>query len=283
MSYQGEETTKIKKQYTRDAIALAMESRWEEAITANKNILKLSPTDVDTYNRLGRAFTELGEYEQAINSYKKALELNPKNQIAQKNLSRLSLLSTKDKKDKKAPVVSHKIMPQIFLEEIGKAGVVSLENLAPVAVLARMSAGDQVSLRVRGQSLEVETSAGDRLGKVESRHGLRLIKLIEGGNNYAAAITNVGPDGVKIIIKESFQHPSQVGRLSFPVKEEESFRPYLRETILHYEARGEEEEEALEEGEEPSEREEEAEAFADSFTLVQDSSFKDLSETEEEE
>lgn len=280
MTTQGEVTTKLRRQYTKEAIQLAIESRWQEATVTNKNILDLFPNDVDALNRLGRAQMELGEYEKAKEAYAKALKQDPKNQIAQKNFNRLSVLGGKDKRKPSAP---HKIMPHLFVEEIGKAGVVNLENLSAPPVLARMSAGNQVSLRVRGQSLIVETAEGEYLGKVEPRHGLRLIKLIEGGNKYAAAITSTSQDEVKIIIKEIFQDPSQIGQLSFPVKEIEGFRSDLRETILQYETKFEEEGEALEEGEEVSDTEEEAEAFADSFSLIEGSSLRTAIEEDESE
>lgn len=278
MTTQGEETTRLRRQYTKEAIQLAIESRWQEAIAANKNLLNIFPNDVDALNRLGRAEMELGEYEKAREAYAKALKNDPKNRIAQKNFSRLSLLEGKDKRKPSAP---HKIMPHLFVEEIGKAGVVNLENFAAPPVLARMSAGNQVSLRVRGQSLITETAEGEYLGKVEARHGLRLIKLIEGGNKYAAAITSISQDEVKIIIKEIFQHPSQIGQLSFPVREPEGFRPDLRETILQYETKYEEEGEALDDGEEISDTEEEAEAFADSFSLVEGSPLRTAIEEDE--
>ncbi len=280
MTTQGEETTKLRRQYTKEAIQLAVESRWQEAVVANTNILNLFPNDVDALNRLGRAQMEMGEYEKARDAYAKALKHAPKNQIAQKNFSRLSLL---EGKDKKKPSIPQKIMPHLFVEEIGKAGVVNLENLAAPPILARMSAGNQVSLRVRGQSLIAETAEGEYLGKVEARHGLRIIKLIEGGNKYAAAVTSISQDEVKVIIKEIFQHPSQIGQLSFPVKEAEGFRPDLRETILQYETKFEEEGEALGEGEEVSDTEEEAEVFADSFSLVEGSSLRAGTEDDESE
>ncbi len=280
MITRGEETTKLRRQYTREAIQLAVESRWQEAAVTNKNILELFPNDVDALNRFGRALMELGEYEKAKEAYSKALKQDPKNQIAQKNFSRLSLLEGKDRKKPTAP---HKIMPHIFVEEIGKAGVVILENLAATPILARMSAGNQVSLRVRGQSLTTETAEGEYLGKVESRHGLRIIKLIEGGNKYAAAITSVSLDEVKIIIKEIFQHPSQIGQLSFPVREPEGFRPDLKETILQYDTKFEEDGEILDEGEEASDTEEEAEVFADSFSLIEGSSLRPVIEEDESE
>ena len=166
---------------------------------------------------------ELGDYSLARAAYEKAIELDPYNNIARKNLSRLSRLGE--------TVVSpeggvHKIEPQQFIEEVGKAGVVSLYRLAPPQILARMVAGERLNLKVDGSSLLVENDRGEYLGQVGSKHGQRLVKLMEGGNQYAAAIVSAAEEAVTVIIREVFQHPSQAGRLSFSPRGTEGFRTY---------------------------------------------------------
>src|SRR5512146_1490825 len=92
-NFQVEERAKLKKHWVDQAIALAMQNKWEEAVGGNQTILDLYPNDVDAYNRLGRALTELGRYGEAREAYSKAVKIDPLNAIAQKNLSRLSALS----------------------------------------------------------------------------------------------------------------------------------------------------------------------------------------------
>jgi len=70
------------------------------------------------------------------------------------------------------------------------------------------------------------------LGEIEPRQGLRLTKLMQGGNRYDAAILNVEDDKVQVIIKEVYQHPSQVGHPSFPVKATEHLRTRIKESLL---------------------------------------------------
>jgi tetratricopeptide (TPR) repeat protein len=242
MAYQEEEQVRLRRQRTKSAIALAMQGRWREALAANKDIIESFPNDVDAYNRLGRAYIELGEYSLAKEAYGRALELDPYNIIAQKNLRRLSYLG-------EAAVTpeadSDKAKPQHFIEETGKAGVVNLYHLAPREVLAKMVAGDRVYLRVDDSTLAVGNSRGEYLGLVESKHAQRLIKLMEGGNRYTAAIVSSAEDKVTVIIREVYQHPSQAGQLSFPPKGVGSLQPYLSDKILrreleHIEASGEE-------------------------------------------
>ena len=238
-----EDKARLGRKASQEAIALAMQSRWQEAAAVNQSIIELLPTDIDAYNRLGRAFMELGEFAKAKDAYTKALELDSYNSIAKKNLQRLSLLSDTKVKIKEE---RREVSPDIFIGEMGKAGVINLQHLAPREVLARMAAGNQVNLKVKGQQVTVENGQGEYLGLVEPPHGFRLARLIGGGNRYTAAIVSINNDSARIIIREIFQHPSQVGRLSFPVKAVEGFQPHVRDTLLRHEAV---EEEALEEAE----------------------------------
>ena len=57
-----ERLIRLKQQRSKEAIALAMQGRWQEAVDINKEIIEDFPDDVDTCNRLGRAYMELGAY-----------------------------------------------------------------------------------------------------------------------------------------------------------------------------------------------------------------------------
>ncbi len=239
MSYQEEKQVRLRRQVSKQAIDLAMQGRWREAIVVNKGLIESFPRDVDAYNRLGRAYMELGEYSQAREAYSRTIELDPYNVIAKKNLRRLSHLV-------EAQVSlegnSHGVEPQHFIEEIGKAGVVNLYHLAPPEVLARIAAGERVYLKIDGVSLIVENARGEYLGQVDPNYGQQLIKLMGGGNKYTAAIVGSTEEMVTVIIREVYQDPSQVGRLSFPSKGVDGLRPYVSDRIIR---RGLEYEEAL--------------------------------------
>jgi tetratricopeptide (TPR) repeat protein len=269
-----EDKARLRRKASQEAIALAMQSRWQEAITINQSIIELFPTDIDAYNRLGRAHMEIGEFAKAKDAYNRAIELDPHNPIAQRNLQRLSLLpdsqvSVKEERREAAP--------DLFIGEMGKAGVVNLQDLAPKEVLAKVAAGNQVYLKVRGRQLAVENESGDYLGLVEPPHGFRLAKLMEGGNRYAAAIVNIDNNNVRVIIRETFQHSSQLGRLSFPVKAVEGFQPHVKDTLLRHEAV---EEESLEEGDYTEM--EEGELIPEGFSIFEGVSPDEEPEIEEE-
>ena len=140
MAYQEEEQVRLRRQRSKQAIALAMQGRWREAVVANQEIIASFPNDVDAYNRLGRAYIELGEYSQAKEAYERAVELDSYNIIAQKNLQRLSYLG---EAVAGSEADSDRVEPQHFIEETGKAGVVDLYRLAPREILAKMAAEDR--------------------------------------------------------------------------------------------------------------------------------------------
>jgi len=278
---QEEEKARLRQRLSKEAIDLALQGRWEEAEAINRDIIEKFPSDVEAYNRLGRALTELGDFDRAKEAYLKALELAPENAIAKKNLARLTSLSesmaTLSRNPQKAstsPSIksgqTRRVALDLFITEVGKAGVMNLHNVAKVDVLAKMGFGDQVHLQAKRQHLIVTNESGEYLGEVEPRQGLRLIKLMRGGNRYDAAILNVEDDKVQVIIKEVYQHPSQVGRPSFLVKATEHLRTRIKESLLR---RGiiTDESEAMPEPEYFEEEEElgpEEESLPEGFTVV---------------
>lgn len=259
--YQAGEA-RIRRQRTQEAISLAMQGRWDEAINANRGIIEIFPNDINAYNRLGKALTEMGHYSEARDAYSQALKIDSRNSIAMRNLQRLSLL----KDTRQSSAEGHKrVIPQIFIEETGKAGVAVLEKLAPWEVLAKLSPGDTVELVAQGQGLLANNGQGEYVGQIEPKIGMRLAKLIDGGNRYTANIASSANGEVKVIITEVFQHPSQAGRLSFPAKGDDGFRSYVKGSILKYELG---EEEVVDDSGELVEAEEETEVLPEGMTLL---------------
>jgi tetratricopeptide (TPR) repeat protein len=243
MVYQTDEASRVRRQRTEQAIKLAMQSRWDEAVTVNRSILEMTGgRDGDAFNRLGRALMALGRYREAYDAYSNALRLDPTNQIAKKNLA---ILEPKvETGGETAATPREYVDPKLFVEETGKTGITVLQH-ANREVLAHVTPGERVYLRRDGNQLMADNAADEVIGQVEPRIALRLIRLMDGGNEYAAAISQLGHDTARVIIKETYQHPSQAGRLSFPpVGIEGSPRPYTREGLVRYD---DEDEEILEE------------------------------------
>ncbi|MFH1639493.1 MAG: tetratricopeptide repeat protein [Chloroflexota bacterium] len=238
MAYQEDEKVRLRRRFTQQAIDLAMQGRWRDAVAINRSLLTSFAGDVDAYNRLGRASMEIGDYTEAREAYQRALELDPYNVIARKNLSRLSRLNGVAVATEEA---FHKVEPHNFIEETGKAGVVNLYRLGPDAVLAGVVAGDPVELKIEGMSLFILSSRKEYIGELEPKHAHRLIKLMKGGNRYNAnIISSYGT--VTVIIREIYQDPGQVGHLSFPPKAFERLRPYVGDRLFRRETEYDEDE-----------------------------------------
>ena len=215
MTYQQtEDKVKTKQERTKVAIALAMKNRWPEAVAVNRSLIDDFPGDLESYNRMGRALTELGRIEEAREAFRRVLEVSPHNTIARKNLDRLDQLG--DNLPRHQP--THRRATQAFIGESDKTLVTSLVNVASPKTLARLTPGD-VNLELAGRRLNVrEEASGEELGQVESKIASRLKRLMRGGNRYQATVKSVGERAVTIIIREVYKHPSQARIVSFPSK-----------------------------------------------------------------
>jgi hypothetical protein len=133
-----------------------------------------------------------------------------------------------------ASVPPSQLDTRLFVEETGKATVATLQAVS--AERSRLlDAGDVIELRVEGSAVNALDGHGEYIGMVEPRVGLRLSRLMAGGNRYSAAlVTTTG--GMKVMIRETFQDPSQIGKVSFPQARATEVRAYTRRGLL----RGEE-------------------------------------------
>jgi len=233
--FQSEEKIRLRKQLVDQAIKLALQSQWEEAVAVNRSLLAQFPRDPEALNRLGKALSELGHYAEAKKAYAEALEINPANTIARKNLERLSHLGNVEADDHSPKMAVERIDPRLFIEETGKTGFTRLINVAPADELAKLTSGDQVYFHVDGHTLYVRNARGEDIGQVEPRLANRLINFMQSGNQYAAAITDIDNQQVRIIIREAYQHPDMIGRVSFPAQGTgETIRAYIKDSMLRY-------------------------------------------------
>jgi len=232
MTPNDEKLTRYKEQRSKEAIDLAMQARWHDAVTVNEELIASFPGDVETFNRLGRAYMELGKFAKAKEAYKNTVKLEPYNAIANRNLRRLNDL----KESQKPEIETDRVEPEQFIEEIGKAGVVTLTDLAPKEKRALTVAGDKSVIKLNGSYLIAENGRGDYLGRVEQKQASRLIRLMLGGNKYSAVVVKSTADSMTVMVRETFQHPSQAGKLSFPPKGMEVFRAYGSDKLLKTES-----------------------------------------------
>jgi tetratricopeptide (TPR) repeat protein len=246
--FQPEDRVRQKRLKADKAINLAMQNRWSEAAELNRELIAEYPTDVDAHNRLGKALMELGRYREAHDSYAESVRIDPMNSIAQKNVARLAKLVEEEAAASAEPAPTP-VDPSLFIEETGKTALTTLADVAAPDVLARITAGDPVSLEIQGNGVRAFGPGAEPLGKLEPKIGQRVLNLMKQGNQYTAAVTAVDEQSVRIIIRETYRDPSMGDRPSFPTAvTTDSFRAYTRDTVIRYDL-DEEEEEVYEETE----------------------------------
>lgn len=213
------ERARQKRQLAEQAVKLAMQNQWHEAVDVNRQIIDLAPEEGEAWNRLGKALSELGRYAEARDAYAETLKRDPNNAIAVKQMRRLSLLIDESPAvaDDQAKLEA-KLDPRLLIEETGKTGIYELQNHAPLPVLARMTAGDEVHLKIEGSAVRVENARGEVLGQLPARAALRLMELTSGGNKYVAGVVSVTEQSIRVLIRETYQAPEMQGRVSFPAK-----------------------------------------------------------------
>jgi len=182
------------------AIKTALTGDWDEAIQINKAILELSPLDVDSLNRLAFAYSELGNIKNAKNTYQKVLEIDSNNPIAQKNLKRLA---TMENSNGSPVLIKSGLLTNAFLEETGKTKVIDLINVGQPDILIRLRIGSPLKLVVKRLKIFAIDFDSNFIGMLPDNISNRLIKLMEGGNEYEACIKYIDKHKVTIFIKET--------------------------------------------------------------------------------
>lgn len=212
---------RVKAQLGKEAIRHALSGDWEQALSANRQILDICPTDCEASNRLSKALIELGNYAEARTTLERLVEQSPQNVIARKNLARLDQLQSNAGETRAQTVGSGK-SPGMFIADSGKSCTTTLYRQANTSDIASVSAGDVVLLCPRNDGVTVNASDGRYLGTLQPRLGRRLSKLMAGGNRYEAAVVGLCADGLSVILRETDQAPSLRNVVSFPAQVNET-------------------------------------------------------------
>jgi len=249
------------------AVAAALDADWARAADLNAKILEAAPDDVEARNRLGRAFIEQGKLEEAKASFAEVLKAEPYNSIAIRGTQRTSqLLEHKAK----SVTTKTKTQPRLFIEDMGKTGILRLINPAPPYILARYSTGSECELREQEGLLAVHASDGELLGFLEPKVGRRLIDLIRTGNQYVAAMVSNDQANARVAIREVFQSAENASRISFPGHHrpaETKERAYIKGNFFRFGRDADEDAEETEEVEEETEAASGEEALEEADTV----------------
>lgn len=198
------------------AIDSAINLQWDEAIGLNKQILKADKENVDACLRLGFAYLQLKDIQEAQKYYNKSLKLRPKNQVALENLERLAIMEMKDHPSHKKNKLKNAINPSMFLEVPGKTKTVSLVNLGQKKHLAAVSVGQEVELKQKKRKIEIRTMAADYLGSLPDDLSKRLIFFLKGKSKYKANVQEASLTRLVLFIQEESKGKKVSQYTSFP-------------------------------------------------------------------
>lgn len=213
-----DEKMRQRRKLQEKAVELAAMNRWADSLEINRQILTTGE-DPDTYNRIGKALMELGKYTESLDAYQQTLRLNPTNTIARKNIARLDTLIARGIEHtytERTP--RQQVDLRLFITETGRTAITTLIDVARTPAVDALVTGEKMEFRVEGKTVYVIDADGTIIGRLEPKLGQRLAELIQGGNRYIAAIAQSDPRQVRLLIRETYQDPSQRGRISFPGK-----------------------------------------------------------------
>lgn len=201
-------------QLENQAVNAAIAYNWQSAIDLNKKVIKLDKKNLSAYLRLGFATLQLQNYDESINYYRKALKIQPNNNVAKENIDRITILKSRSTKKNKKAFIS--LDPNLFLEIPGKTKSVSLVNLGQKNILAQLSIGQEVFLKARKRKVEVRTKYNEYTGNLPDDLSRRLLVFLKAKSKYRAFIKEAILSKITIFISEEKKGTKVHHYLSFP-------------------------------------------------------------------
>jgi hypothetical protein len=245
-----DEALRQRRYMQNEAITYARNGNWESAIDSSRQLLSSDPNDIETLNRLAKAYFENGEIDNAEQTYQRVLEISEHNPIARRMVSLIA-------RTRSAPAKTREFVDmRMFAIETGKSTLTSLhiDTDAEISLVP----GEKLTLRANTQpaksvppvqsvhydgqkkpvqsdvenesaptsflddaiALDIYDCNGVNLGRLEPRLAARLIRFMKLGNEYTAAVLSLNEkrDQIQIVIRESHRNPDNRHEVSFPGK-----------------------------------------------------------------
>jgi len=176
------------------AILAALKGEWEDAVKYNRSALKDCPDDVQTLNRLAKAYRELGKVKQARYFCRKVIRIDPIDSIALRNLENWENI----KASKRTPSCASGAAN--FIEEPGKTKLVSLLYLGDPGLISKLSAGEELILSPHSHRVSVTTKDYKYVGRLPDDLSARLRQYVKLGNSYRVIVKSVDQHNIVVFI-----------------------------------------------------------------------------------
>lgn len=188
------------------AIDAALDSRWEDGLKFNRQIIRLDPQNIDALNRQAHIYMEMGKFNLAKKYYLEVIKIDPYNPIALKNLKIVKSFKSNGQGNGEIRINgSPRLSPSLFLQEPGKTKIVNLLKVAEPQKLSKAHCGMQVTLVVKNRKITIVDSNGDYLGVLPDDVNYHLLRLLRGGNRYNLFIKSIRVNGLSVLIKETYR------------------------------------------------------------------------------
>lgn len=195
------------------AIDAAIQAQWAAAIELNTKILELDRKNTQAILRIAFSYLQTGAYADSKKYYHKALKLAPKSSVAHQYLEKIEILEQGNMK----PQAKAAFDPHLFIESFGKTKMTALTNLGQKQVLASLSIGQQMQLKIKKRRVEIRTDADEYVGTLADDISKRLILFIKAKSTYTAYIKDVSFTKVVIFIREDKKGRAVSHHISFPI------------------------------------------------------------------
>lgn len=198
------------------AVEAAIASRWDEAINLHEQIIDQDPEYIDSILGIAFAYLQKDDYKKSATYYRKALKIEPTNQIAKNNVEKAEILMKKSDKKIKIGAPKNTITADQFINIAGKTKITHLVHIGQADVLVNLEVGEEVFLQIKKRRVEVRTVNAEYIGALPDDISKRLIFFLEMKSTYVCYVKASTKNSVEIFIKEQFKTPKAQLYLSFP-------------------------------------------------------------------
>lgn len=223
-----------------EALAYAKDGDWQTAIRINNQLLNIhddpeaetptfrreayehvSANYVDVINRIGKAYFEAGDLDSAAEAYNLVIEKQEYNTIARRMLANI------ERARRAGPKTREFVDMRTYAIETGKSTLTTLHidsnvalSLMPGEQLYLRTSADPESESATNSVLDVCDANHVAIGRIEPRLAARIIRFMQMGNQYIAAVLRISDrnDQIEIVIRESYRNPENRHEVSFPGK-----------------------------------------------------------------
>ena len=195
------------------AIDAAIQGNWIAAIELNTKILELDRKNLQALLRIAFSHLQTGNYTESKKQYHKALRLQPKSSVAHQYLEKIEILEQGTVR----PQTKTAFDPHLFIESFGKTKMTLLTNLGQKQILAQLSIGQKMQLKIKRRRVEIRTESDEYVGTLADDISKRLILFIKAKSTYTAYIKEVSFIKVIIFIREDKKGRSVSHHISFPI------------------------------------------------------------------